>query len=132
MCRQLWWKMTLDNIESYVGIATSQEMSDLFLKLPLSRLNEYEADRIGMVLLSKACFNLEAGVEVLTILKTHRAASPVPNWLQHWSSHPHSDARIANLRAHLAAVLQASPCHYSTELKQSLLSVPGRVAPVAG
>jgi hypothetical protein len=74
--------------------------------------------------LLQACLNIEAGIEVLALLKASKLGGHDPaNWLQHWSTHPNSEARITNLQKVLPAVLHSSPCHYSDELKRSYLSV---------
>ena len=83
---------------AFVGNTTMQAASmgsQLFFALPNSRLQETEADRIGLELSARAGYNPDAAVTLWQKMSALGGAKQ-PEFL---STHPSNDTRIAELRA---------------------------------
>jgi predicted Zn-dependent protease len=68
--------------------------------LPFSRTQESEADLIGLDLMAKAGFDPAESVELWKNMAAASGGKSQPEWM---STHPSSDTRISNLRAHVPA-----------------------------
>lgn len=101
--------------ESALGIASifvdqkvvvaSNVLADLGLMLPFSRAHETEADEIGLELVHKAGFNVDAGPAVWhKMAKLNTGSKP----LEILSTHPSDDSRIENLERLAAAIKNTS------------------------
>lgn len=62
--------------------------------LPYSRKHEYEADRIGLILMALAGYDLEQAVEFWTIMASNGGAKPI----EFMSTHPSDQSRIDKIR----------------------------------
>jgi predicted Zn-dependent protease len=72
--------------------------------LPYSRLQESEADRIGLILMAKAGYDPEAGVQFWERFATGKKdQTQIPQFL---STHPSDAARIQTMKKHLAEARQ--------------------------
>ncbi|CEP60744.1 metalloendopeptidase LALA0_S01e17964g [Lachancea lanzarotensis] len=74
---------------------------DSFLKMPASRQMETEADHIGLMVMSRACFKTEEAVQLWERMaqfeqKMKGAGRFAPEFL---STHPASDRRIENMKS---------------------------------
>ena len=69
--------------------------SQLFFALPNSRLQETEADRIGLELSARAGFNPEAAITLWQKMSAQSGSKPV----EFFSTHPSDEHRINELRA---------------------------------
>lgn len=75
---------------------------------PFSRTHESEADRIGMILMAKACYDPRAAARIWERMAELGRASP-----EILSTHPTHETRIAQLSGHLAeamAVRESAGC----------------------
>lgn len=65
---------------------------ELMIHMPHSRLKETEADKVGLELASKACFDIRSGTVVWTKMEVRQklAEEKIPEWL---STHPVSEKR---------------------------------------
>ncbi|KAI0822120.1 peptidase family M48-domain-containing protein [Trametes gibbosa] len=94
-----------------IGIPFSSFLTQVLYDLPNSRKQEYEADKIGLRLSSRACFDPEAIPQVFSRLgKLERAMSGVH--IDFLTTHPASDKRSQVLREMLPeayAAQAASP-----------------------
>jgi metalloendopeptidase OMA1, mitochondrial len=73
--------------------------TQLGVLLPYSRLQEAEADRIGLILMAKAGFDPESAVQFWERFATGKKdKAQVPQFL---STHPSDATRIQNMRTHL-------------------------------
>jgi predicted Zn-dependent protease len=70
--------------------------------LPFSRIQESEADLIGLDLMAKAGFNPQHSVDLWKNMIQAAGGKAPPQWL---STHPASEKRIENLQAHMANAL---------------------------
>ncbi|KAH7889853.1 peptidase family M48-domain-containing protein [Phlebopus sp. FC_14] len=84
----------LQSVGLDVGI--SQLLSKLFLELPNSRVQELEADSIGMHLIAKACYDPHAAIEMHNRLAKHEMAFGGTS-LEFLRTHPGSSRRIQHL-----------------------------------
>jgi hypothetical protein len=50
-CRNLYWKLIAMTVERWLGVRTEASMLSLFLGLPLSREQEFEADLVAITLM---------------------------------------------------------------------------------
>lgn len=80
----------------------SAAVSVLF-ELPMSRRNETEADRIGLELMTDACFDPRAASRVYAMLGQGGAELKQAKFL---STHPHSDERVADIQKLLPQTLE--------------------------
>jgi len=72
--------------------------------LPMSRTQEAEADRIGLVLMAMAGYDPREAVGLWERMRAaSRGKSKPPEWL---STHPSDDTRIANIRAALPEAMK--------------------------
>jgi predicted Zn-dependent protease len=69
--------------------------SNLFRELPHSRIQESEADRIGMHLAAKACYDPQAAQRVFTRMKEGTKGQQQPP--EFLSTHPSHDSRIQQM-----------------------------------
>ncbi|KAF9890870.1 hypothetical protein FE257_005446 [Aspergillus nanangensis] len=69
-------------------------MLNLMYSLPNSRTQEAEADNIGLMMMSKACFNPEAAVDLWSRMQAAEKQAP-PQFL---STHPSSSNRMETIR----------------------------------
>ena len=85
-------------------IVASNALADLGLMLPFSRAHEIEADEIGLELVHKAGYNVDAGPSVWQkMAKLNTAGKP----LEILSTHPSDESRIENLER-LAKAIKSS------------------------
>ncbi|GKT08121.1 M48 family metallopeptidase [Desulforhabdus sp. TSK] len=63
--------------------------------LPYSRTQEYEADRIGLILMAKAGYDPNAAVSFWEKMKSSKSGSATPAFL---STHPTDEARIEEIK----------------------------------
>ncbi|KAF7587404.1 hypothetical protein BBP40_007264 [Aspergillus hancockii] len=83
---------------------------NLAFSLPNSRTQEAEADEIGLMMMSKACFNPEAAVGLWARMQEAEQGSPP----QFMSTHPSSYNRMESIRGWLIkaeAAYEDSGCH---------------------
>eukprot|EP00123_Amoebidium_parasiticum_P001130 comp12160_c0_seq1/m.6913 comp12160_c0_seq1/g.6913 ORF comp12160_c0_seq1/g.6913 comp12160_c0_seq1/m.6913 type:complete len:366 (-) comp12160_c0_seq1:578-1675(-) len=73
-----------------VPFLLERALSQLAIELPFSRKTELEADHIGMILMSKACFNPAAAVTVWRAMDKLKGANP-PAFM---STHPSNEQRF--------------------------------------
>lgn len=89
-------------VSSQTGSAESatafQKASELGVMLPFSRKHEYEADRIGMVLMAKAGYKPSAAIEFWSRFTKDSNDSIINGWM---STHPRDVDRIQAMRANL-------------------------------
>ena len=72
--------------------------------LPMSRAQESEADRIGLVLMAMAGYDPREGVALWERMRAANARQPKQaEWL---STHPADTTRIADIRAHLPEAMK--------------------------
>jgi predicted Zn-dependent protease len=71
--------------------------------MPFSRVHEAEADRIGLILMARACYDPRAALEVWTNMAEAAGEGP-PEFL---STHPSHGSRIAALEGWLDEALAA-------------------------
>jgi predicted Zn-dependent protease len=77
------------------GVKAAEMGSQLFFALPNSRLQENEADKIGLELSARAGFNPDAAVTLWQ--KMNKLGGSKPN--EFFSTHPSNENRIADLSA---------------------------------
>lgn len=90
--------------------AVFQKASELGVMLPFSRKHEYEADRIGMVLMAKAGYKPSAAIEFWSRFTEGANSSVIDGWM---STHPRDVDRIQAMRANLPeaeAAYSAATC----------------------
>ena len=78
--------------------------SSLGIMLPYSRKHEYEADAIGLALMDKAGYKLDAAVDFWDMMRQSGNAKPLFNFL---STHPTDEKRIARIRKDIETLRQA-------------------------
>ena len=71
----------------------------------------------------QACYNFAAGIELFARLQKDAKDCDTDAWLQHWSSHPSMQDRVAKLKAHFPAILKDSPCVYKQELLEAMAHI---------
>ncbi|MCB1754904.1 MAG: M48 family metallopeptidase [Gammaproteobacteria bacterium] len=81
------------------GLAVSQQT-----QINYTRANEYEADRIGIDILSKAGFSASGMVESFDILKRNSSLNASAYQLEYLRTHPLGDNRIAEARNRTAMI----------------------------
>ncbi|PIL32539.1 hypothetical protein GSI_05242 [Ganoderma sinense ZZ0214-1] len=108
--------IALASLLDFIGIPFSDAITRLMYDLPNSRTQEYEADKIGIRLSSRACFDPEAVPEVFTRLgKLEQSMGG--RHIDFLTTHPASDKRSTALREMLPeayAAQAASPMCGST------------------
>ena len=70
--------------------------------MPFSRVHESEADRIGLILMARACYDPRAAVEVWANMAAAGRGAP-PEWL---STHPSHGSRMEGLNAFMDEALR--------------------------
>lgn len=75
--------------------------SNVGFTLPRSRVQEREADRLGMIFLQKAGYDPASMVRLFEWFRTLQGADD-PNWLILFSTHPSTEERLDNARAVLS------------------------------
>ena len=97
-------QMTWESIQSLGAAAVEaksgssaifQKASDLGVMLPFSRKHEYEADRMGMLLMAKAGYDPQAAIEFWSRFTAGSTSSVLDGWM---STHPADADRIAAMR----------------------------------
>ena len=78
-----------------------------FANLKYSRVQEDEADRLGLLYMNKAGFNMQGAIGVLNVFKQMSANSRWEEWL---SDHPNPENRLVNVTTAIAQ-LQSNPDH---------------------
>ncbi len=86
------------NAESTAAASAYQKATELGVMLPFSRKHEYEADKIGMILMAKAGYKPSAAIEFWSRFTKGSNAGFLDGWM---STHPCDDDRIAAMRANL-------------------------------
>ena len=71
----------------------------------------------------QACYNFAAGIELFARLQKEAKDCDTDAWLQHWSSHPSMQDRVAKLKAHFPTILKDSPCVYKQELLEAMAHI---------
>ncbi len=71
--------------------------------LPFSRKHEYEADYIGLILMSKAGYNPNSAVDFWKRMLKLSAGRNIPEFL---STHPNDEKRIENIKNHLPEAMK--------------------------
>ncbi|KAJ3987837.1 peptidase M48 family protein [Lentinula detonsa] len=97
-----------------VSFGFSATLNTLLLELPNSRLQESEADLIGLRLMSKACYDPGASPAMFARLaqlesQASRGGFGAPEFLR---THPTSESRVRDLQAHLGEgydIIAANP-----------------------
>ena len=84
--------------------------ASLGVLLPYSRLEESEADRIGLVLMARAGYDPRQAIPFWERMKSQEGRSQTPELL---STHPAPDTRIEDIRRHMPEALK----YYSASLK---------------
>jgi len=69
--------------------------SQVGLILPYSRTQEYEADKIGLILMAKAGYNPEAAIAFWSKMQKKDKGKQPPPWL---STHPPSNSRLNKIK----------------------------------
>lgn len=77
-------------------------MLDLGLLRPSSRVQESEADKIGLMLMADACFDPSKAIGLWERMEKHQQGAP-PEWL---STHPSNKNRISKIREWLPEAQQ--------------------------
>jgi len=81
---------TQNTWQQYYGIGTQ-----VGIMLPFSRSHETEADKIGLILMKEAGYNLQEAIKFWERMEQKSTGSDVPEFL---STHPSHERRIANLK----------------------------------
>lgn len=95
-----------------IGFDISGLMHKLLIELPNSRTQELEADKIGLSLMARACFDPRAAPEMFVRLGRLEAKIAAKAGLDFLQTHPSSASRVRKLEELLPdayAVLAASP-----------------------
>jgi predicted Zn-dependent protease len=105
--RQMGQQMTIGIVGALFGIGelgqnVAGQVANVTLNLPNSRLNETEADRIGIELAARAGYDPNAAVSLWEKMAKLSGSSQPPKWL---STHPPHADRINDLRAYAAKVM---------------------------
>lgn len=101
------WIVIPSDLASFFLHKWSCSLADVLFHLPYSRQLEEEADTVGLMLLSSACFQPSKSVNVWE----HFPSSPSIEYL---STHPLHEKRLVTLRGYLPAankIWETSQCH---------------------
>lgn len=101
------WFLIPNDLVSYVLHKWSSSLADVLFHLPYSRQIEEEADLVGLMLLSSACYEPHKSIEVWT----HLPSAPSVEYL---STHPMHEDRLESLKGylpHAKVVWESSRCH---------------------
>jgi predicted Zn-dependent protease len=85
-----------------MGQGIANQVAEVTLNLPNSRLHETESDRIGVELAARAGFDPRAAVTLWEKMGKLSGGSQPPKWL---STHPPHQERIQDLRAYSEKVM---------------------------
>ena len=102
-----------DVVIGYVGSDSNSlrvsgaQILQMFANLKYSRVQEDEADRLGLLYMNKAGFNMQGAIGVLNTFKQMSGNS---QWIEWLSTHPHPENRLANVTTAIAQ-LQSNPDH---------------------
>jgi predicted Zn-dependent protease len=77
--------------------------SNLGIMLPYSRKHEHEADAIGLALMDKAGYDLNAAVDFWDMMRQSGNSKPLFNFL---STHPTDEKRIARIKQGIESIRQ--------------------------
>lgn len=105
------WLIIPNDLVSFFLHKWSHSLAEVLFELPYSRQFEEEADRVGLMLLSRACFQPEKSVELW-------AHFPSAQTVEYLSTHPLNENRLESLRNLLpmaTEVWEASQCHKLNE-----------------
>jgi Zn-dependent protease with chaperone function len=100
------WFMIPNDLVAFFLHRWSHTLAEVLFHLPYSRQIEDEADTVGLILLSSACYEPSRSVEVWS----HFPSNPSIEYL---STHPLHETRLDNLRNHLPTaneVWEVSEC----------------------
>ena len=86
--------------------------------LKYSRTQENEADRLALLFMNKAGFNMQGAITALNKFKTE--AGENSKWAEWLSTHPHPENRLKNVKTAIAQ-LENNPNHSWGGLKDELL-----------
>ena len=86
---------------------TGAQILRYFANLKYSRVQEDEADRLGVFYMNKAGFNMQGAIAVLNAFKKMSTNSRLEEWL---SDHPNPESRLVNVTTAIAQ-LQSNPDH---------------------
>jgi predicted Zn-dependent protease len=105
--RQMGQQMTIGIVGALFGIGelgqnVAGQVANVTLNLPNSRVNETEADRIGIELAARAGYDPNAAVSLWEKMAKLSGSNQPPKWL---STHPPHADRINDLRAYAAKVM---------------------------
>ena len=90
------WFMIPSDVVSLIFHKYSHTLSEILFSLPYSRQLEEEADKVGLMLMSGACFQPSKSVDVWTRLPSYSGgAGQIPEYL---STHPINQQRLENLK----------------------------------
>ncbi|KAI0289061.1 peptidase family M48-domain-containing protein [Russula brevipes] len=111
-----------------VGLPTGfgQILTKLLVDLPHSRKQEYEADKIGLKLSAKACFDPSAAPEMFKRLGALEKSAGALN-VSFLNTHPASDERVKQLQALLpeAFTVRASACGGASDYLDDFVGTVG-------
>jgi len=78
------------------------------MNLPFSRMHESEADHIGLVLMARACFDLN---EAPRFWQRMMKSNQIPDLISYVSTHPSHSSRIKQLEQLLPEMQQEKAKH---------------------
>jgi predicted Zn-dependent protease len=90
----------IEQMKVSYGIASS-----LFVMLPFSRKHEYEADRIGLILMAKAGYDPRAALELWKKFAAYKDEQGKTT-IEYLSTHPSDEKRIAQIQKFMPDALQ--------------------------
>ena len=106
----------IEQVKSAYGVAAG-----LFVMLPFSRKHEYEADRIGLILMGKAGYDPRHAQKMWeAFAEYHREKGA--STLEYLSTHPSDDKRIAEIKYYMPEALE----HYYRATGRTPPEAPAR------
>ncbi|KAF0852516.1 mitochondrial Oma1 zinc metallopeptidase-like protein [Andalucia godoyi] len=97
--------LTVGDVRFFYNLITQ-----IAFELPNSRKMELEADRMGLILMARACYDPSSAPKVFRKLGKGDSRSAIGAYL---STHPVSDDRIQNIQKHLEEAMQIRADHCS-------------------